>query len=340
MIGKNGCFVTGASNICDRMAQTLAKEQTSHPELRQLETLDVSEVSPERFHETYVKNCWPVALRGWPLSAVRDWSIDRLIADYGDTEVLFTTKDMNFMAPLRLLRESNQPDLYLHNSENLLVTHDHLIEQLELDRFEPLIQKKNWSAQLFLGAARRTGLGFHCANNYNIFINIAGRKKWTIIPPEDTYFMYPLISSSGAYFTSSTHSPRQDTLPRFPLYPYATRFEVVLEPGDILFNPPWWWHAVENLTDETVAVSTRWLIGQDATTNTLLTAAQGLSPQFWRTFERTVFNVMVAKTKAGRPMDDKSKTSFERNSHTQEALEDHPIYQNPELAWGNHVREV
>ena len=32
------------------------------------------------------------------------------------------------------------------------------------------------------------------------------------------------------------------------------RLEVILEPGDVLFNAPWWWHTVENLDDLTVGL--------------------------------------------------------------------------------------
>jgi hypothetical protein len=34
---------------------------------------------------------------------------------------------------------------------------------------------------------------------------------------------------------------------------------VTLEPGDVLFNPTWNWHNVENLSEESVAVSSRWI---------------------------------------------------------------------------------
>jgi hypothetical protein len=39
----------------------------------------------------------------------------------------------------------------------------------------------------------------------------------------------------------------------------ATRYEVELEPGDVLFSPPWWWHDVRNTTEETIGLATRWI---------------------------------------------------------------------------------
>merc|ERR1719261_369418 len=28
--------------------------------------------------------------------------------------------------------------------------------------------------------------------------------------------------------------------------------------ADVMLNPPWWWHAIRNVSDETVAVASRW----------------------------------------------------------------------------------
>jgi hypothetical protein len=42
-------------------------------------------------------------------------------------------------------------------------------------------------------------------------------------------------------------------------------FSVALTPaynmhiaGDVLFNPPWWWHAIKNVTPTSVGVASRW----------------------------------------------------------------------------------
>ena len=39
----------------------------------------------------------------------------------------------------------------------------------------------------------------------------------------------------------------------------------------MLFNPPWWWHAIRNVTETTVAVATRWHTGGIAGHNLLMT---------------------------------------------------------------------
>ena len=47
-------------------------------------------------------------------------------------------------------------------------------------------------------------------------------------------------------------------LDKFPLIKYADRYEIELKERDILYNPMSWFHSVYNLTEITVACSTRW----------------------------------------------------------------------------------
>lgn len=35
------------------------------------------------------------------------------------------------------------------------------------------------------------------------------------------------------------------------------RYEILLDEGDMLFNPPWWWHAITNKTKYTIACANR-----------------------------------------------------------------------------------
>ena len=46
-----------------------------------------------------------------------------------------------------------------------------------------------------------------------------------------------------------------------PAFKYCPTYSAVLEPGDILLNPPFWGHGIRNVTDKTVGVATRWHTG-------------------------------------------------------------------------------
>ena len=68
----------------------------------------------------------------------------------------------------------------------------------------------------------------------------------------------------------------------FPLYQYCPKYEFILEPGDILFNPTWFWHEVDNLKNETIAVAIRWISFGVKRTNTFFDLFQLLSPKVWQ----------------------------------------------------------
>jgi hypothetical protein len=113
-----------------------------------------------------------------------------------------------------------------------------------------------------------------------MFLMMHGRKKWTFIDPAYTPMLAPLISGL-AYLSGVTegselyeanlerlgeedrervleHS-RSELARRIDhIFTKVPRYEVILEPGDVLLNAPWWWHEVSNLGDESVGVATRW----------------------------------------------------------------------------------
>ena len=112
---------------------------------------------------------------------------------------------------------------------------------------------------------------------------------------------------------------RADNADKYPLMMSCPRVEVVLEPGDVLINPPWWWHEIENVSETTVAVATRWKTShfQIYDTNFLFDFLQMINPTVSR-----MMSLIVRKTVSdwvnGRPpsvilIDD--HTHFERVSH-------------------------
>ncbi len=44
----------------------------------------------------------------------------------------------------------------------------------------------------------------------------------------------------------------------FPLFKYCPVYTAEINAGDVLFNPPWWWHSIKNVTPTTVGVASRW----------------------------------------------------------------------------------
>ena len=45
---------------------------------------------------------------------------------------------------------------------------------------------------------------------------------------------------------------------KFQLMNYCPRYECTLSPGDILYNPSGYWHGIENMTNKSIGIATRY----------------------------------------------------------------------------------
>ena len=74
-----------------------------------------------------------------------------------------------------------------------------------------------------------------------MMVQIYGRKKWQIIPPIYTPFLY---NNVGVFSEVDCEKPDYN---KYPLFEEVKIIEVVLEPGEIIFVPTGWWHQVKSL---------------------------------------------------------------------------------------------
>ncbi|XP_018552043.1 HSPB1-associated protein 1 homolog isoform X1 [Lates calcarifer] len=90
---------------------------------------------------------------------------------------------------------------------------------------------------------------------YNLVLQVQGRKRWHLFPPEDTSKLYP---TRIPYEESSVFS-RVDVLHpdlrSFPDFQRARAHIVTLQPGQVLYVPRHWWHYVESVDPITVSVN-------------------------------------------------------------------------------------
>lgn len=94
----------------------------------------------------------------------------------------------------------------------------------------------------------------------NFFLQIAGRKRWTVVDPRWTAWLHPVNGRPFQYCNSAFGGYRAGhylALGEDNPILHVPHAEVVLEPGDLLYNAPWWWHEVENLDDFTVGCAVR-----------------------------------------------------------------------------------
>ncbi|MDF1699028.1 MAG: cupin-like domain-containing protein [Saprospiraceae bacterium] len=232
----------------------------------------VQNISEAKFKQNYLLKNKPVIFEGQALewACVQNWSLEYLKKLYGDDKIVMV----------------NQEDV---NNSHEELTLGELIDGIhnglaKYYRFYPLIQRHperlldfdfKWmkkhrnesikydAFQVFIGPnASYTPL--HNANPGNIFTQVFGEKEWMLIPPEysvivdanpikSNYRSAPIRKEYGPYNPFEPDHTRP-----YHLYQYCERYRAILKPGDVLFVPPYWWHAVRNFGD-TIGVGYRWL---------------------------------------------------------------------------------
>ena len=238
--------------------------------------------SPAEFCETFVKRPHPVILRGFMKDhqLLRDLSWDTVMNKYGEEDVYLTKKELDGFPGK--LKDVNDPNVYLHNSEVLFNKYPQIRDLFEYERLEPYLEMKAGYEQIFVGK-KGTGSPFPNASVYNMFYMIEGTKKWFFVDPYDTFLAYPITLLGKAASVLFVLWPTDYNREAFPLFKYCPVYSAELEPGDVLFNPPWWWHSIKNTSEKSVAVASRWhtdgICGQ-----TLMTTEENYNIYRWGSF--------------------------------------------------------
>ena len=256
----------------------------------------------------------PAVIKNFQFKA-RSWTVSQLLKEYGEKEFLLTQKGNTFKN--LQLKEIKGNDLYLANSGRFT---DNIPNFLA--HFAPISCKRLWSRadqqtpryltsyQLFMSDHPELGTPCHndLSGDCNLFFQIEGRKKWTLIDPNFTLMIYPVIPPEPSYGESLIDQYDMKPDPRARLFQYCPHQEVTLEPGDVLFIPPYYWHSVRNVESRTLAVATRW---GDPLNN---------SDEWLETLSEDQIHLNTQKIKSQQPTDSESlmkemTMNFERSSH-------------------------
>ncbi len=199
------------------------------------------------------------------LGVLDAWQLDDLVRDHSDAKFWVTNTDLTeFEGTLGDLLDEmlsgKETGKYVRGANDIFLERPELEEALPLDVFRRLLGDlgHHFGTELFMGG-KGTGSPFHCAPFFNGFTLIHGEKQWQFIHPSFTPWMYPLLHHTGFSMSRLDHrAPPEVIAERWPLYTRVTRMTARLVAGDVLINPPWWWHSVDNLSPSSIAVATRW----------------------------------------------------------------------------------
>lgn len=229
----------------------------------------VKDLSVGQFKRDYIDKGLPVVIEGgaklWP--AIDKWSIDYFNNLYGDEEVLFVDYvNHSKFERLKLgsiLEGLSGPEGKYYRFYPLLQRHPERKKDFDYSWLEKCKHKINWfeNFNVFIGAKGHSS-PLHNSFSNNIFIQVTGEKEWIIYPPYYSPIFDPDPALNMYRGTSERQGLRFDSFnPDFekhPLFKYMDGYKVVLKPGDILYNPPYWWHTVVNHSDS-IGVGYRWM---------------------------------------------------------------------------------
>lgn len=231
--------------------------------MQQITTVDA--ISRKAFFNDFVKPCRPLHIKkmtaGW--AALNTWNADYFKQIQGDlklapkaADVSSGKKEAMYLSDYVQLLEEHERKLkngenpprppYLHDTPifHLLPALTKDIEPFPLNLF-PKFYWNNWQnyIQFFMGATGSlTPLHFDTLYTHNLFFQVAGRKKFLLIPPDQKPFCY----IEG--WRWSKFDPSKPDYEKFPEARNVQVMEVILEPGDILFMPSGTLHQVHGLS--------------------------------------------------------------------------------------------
>ncbi|WP_296718004.1 cupin-like domain-containing protein [Erythrobacter sp.] len=99
----------------------------------------------------------------------------------------------------------------------------------------------------------------------NVACCVAGRRRFTLFPPEQIANLYPgPFELTPAGTPVSMVDPAAPDLARYPRFAEAAQHAstATLEPGDAIYIPYGWWHGVESLDPVSILVNYWWAPGQ------------------------------------------------------------------------------
>lgn len=252
----------------------------------------VVDVTPERFHRSIRAAAQPVLMRGlasdWPaVAAARGGErafveyLSRFASDEAvpvahappEIEGRFHYRDdagsLNFAkraASLRHLFAALIEETHRPHPSSLAA------QGLEIDRCMPGFADENWLQLLDPAIRPRAWIGnaakvaTHHDPLENIACVVAGRRRFTLFPPEQltNLYMGPFDPTPAGTPVSMVHVTKPD-LTRYPRFAQAmaAAFVANLEPGDAIYIPYQWYHHVEAIGGVTMLVNYWWNAAAD-----------------------------------------------------------------------------
>ncbi len=223
-------------------------------------TEKVEEVDKNISRKEFLQQCYdpvlPKVFRGaateW--KAVKNWNLDFFEKHHGHKEILLndniglTAQDFEKMNLKYYINQLRNGSLKYLKFSDIVNEDQNLKNDFDLDWLRKYKLPFSWGEDLkmFMGG-KGTLTPLHIGFSSFLFVQVMGRKKWILYPASDRLFLDPRTERTFYFYSKA--NPHQKDDPNFPLLKHAKQYEIVLEPGDVLWVPSFTWHQVENPTD-------------------------------------------------------------------------------------------
>jgi hypothetical protein len=237
----------------------------------------VHRVRAEIFKREYLARATPVivvdALNNW--EAIRLWSPEYLASvlkekrtivavsnedrfKYNPSEhdgnvLQYQTETMDFVSAVsKIVRSNSASERYYIMQKSISDEFPELLRDIK----HPIwIESSESTVNLWFGTANNVS-PLHYDDDNNFFAQVYGRKRITLFDPAQTEWLYPYPVHAVMKHLSFVDVENPDLIRR-PEYRKARPMECVLEPGELLYIPAYWWHQVRSL-DVAISVNFWW----------------------------------------------------------------------------------
>ena len=225
----------------------------------------VTTLSNAEFCSLYFETSTPVVIKGFIKNskAFNNWSPDYLKELYKSKMVTlsYNAKGVynyhrNEVAAVKISFEEAVEHIKKNNSYYIAQSsiRENYSELLEDLGDIPWIQDSDNSKSINLWFGGANCLSpLHYDNMHNFLSQVVGSKKLMLYPPADSEYLYPSIRENYTHVSLVD----KEHLGDFPRFKEAHPIELILEPGDILYLPMYWWHEVLSM-DTSISVNYWW----------------------------------------------------------------------------------
>jgi ribosomal protein L16 Arg81 hydroxylase len=210
-----------------------------------------SDLKAEEFVEEYLRKNKPVVLKNAAPYWRERWTPQWLKQRFGDREIVVETgeefvedrsKKTMTLAELMDSVLGESMEFRVRNMKFLLQVPELQNEWQEHNQSESYLHGAASPMRAFWIVPNGNNTALHHDHFYdNLNVQIFGRKHFILMPPSSYKSVYAHL------FSESRVDPRRVSHDEFPRFAAVELSETMVEPGDVIFIPQFWWHFVASI---------------------------------------------------------------------------------------------